>query len=340
MDSDNISMKENNESKNRGDLDNLKSIFMFKKIFNNLHKNKLLLISKYNKRIQNKLNLSIKDYKEYCEIEIEITPKKNKYGQFINYQNDKNKKKFYHIYFNDNKEEVTRNVINENEKIEKIKIILDYQINSFEGLFEFCNCIESISFIKFYRNNIKNMSNLFSNSSVSKINFYNFVTEKVTDMNNMFRNCNFLEELNLSNFSTNNVIDMSDMFRDCSSIKELDLSYFNTNKVTNMSGMFSGCKSLSKINLSNFNTNEVTNMSGMFSWCSSLKELDLSSFNTRKVTSMSYLFNECLILEKLNISNFNMSSVKNMLYMLSRCSNEVVSIFKSKFEKIPDEAFY
>ena len=181
MDSDNISTKENNKSKNRGDLDNLKSIFMFKKIFNNLHKNKLLLISKYNKRIQNKLNLSIKDYKEFSNIEIEIIPTKDKYGKFINV--NEGYKKYCHTYFNDNKKEIKRNYLNENEDIEKIKIVLDYQIKSFEGLFEYCKCIEHIYFKKFYRNNINNMSYMFSRcSGLKELNFSNFNTNNVTKM--------------------------------------------------------------------------------------------------------------------------------------------------------------
>ena len=51
-------------------------------------KKKELEIVKYNKKIQNRLNLSVKDYKEYSEtftpIEIEIIPVKGKYGEFIN----------------------------------------------------------------------------------------------------------------------------------------------------------------------------------------------------------------------------------------------------------------
>ena len=42
-----------------------------------------------------------------------------------------------------------------------IKIIIDYQIKSFELLFYECKCIESINFKKFYRNNINNMENMF-----------------------------------------------------------------------------------------------------------------------------------------------------------------------------------
>ena len=73
-------------------------------IFSNPRKRRLLNIVKYNKKIQNRLNLSIKDYKEYPGIEIEIIPKKGKYGEFINI--DENDELYYHIYFNDNNEEI------------------------------------------------------------------------------------------------------------------------------------------------------------------------------------------------------------------------------------------
>ena len=57
-------------------------------------KKKKLEIVNYNKRIQTRLNLSVKDYKEYSKIitpiEIEIIPAKGKYGEFINVnENDK-----------------------------------------------------------------------------------------------------------------------------------------------------------------------------------------------------------------------------------------------------------
>ena len=47
-----------------------------------------LYIIKYNQSIKNRINISIKDYKEYSEIyssiEIEIKPVDNKYCKFIN----------------------------------------------------------------------------------------------------------------------------------------------------------------------------------------------------------------------------------------------------------------
>ena len=80
---------------------------------------------KYNKNIKNRINININDYKEYSEkytlIEIEIKPVNNKYGEFIS-----NKyKKYYHIYLNNNEEEIKRNYIYKDEKIKIIKIIID-----------------------------------------------------------------------------------------------------------------------------------------------------------------------------------------------------------------------
>ena len=100
--------KENESAKPNPIINNLKSDYFLQKLYDIMSKKKKLEIVKYNKRIQNRLNLSAKDYKEYSEtftsIEIEIIPKKGEYGKFINI--NENDKLYYHIYFNDNKEEI------------------------------------------------------------------------------------------------------------------------------------------------------------------------------------------------------------------------------------------
>jgi len=273
----NSSSELNKETKNI--LNNLKSDYFLQLLFNNLVKKRYLDIIKYNNNIKDRINISIKDYKKYSEIyssiELEIKVTKDKYGKFINIDNEN--EIYYHIYFN-NKEEIKRNYLNENDNIEIIKIIIDYQIKSFSRLFDECECIEYICFKKFYRNNIDNMKFMFAFcSSLKQINLSTFNTNSVTDMGGMFCWCSSLEELNLSNFNTNNVRNMNSMFHGCSSLKELNISNFNTNNVNNMGWMFCKCSSLKELNISNFNTNNVTNMVGMFSEFSSLKELDLSN---------------------------------------------------------------
>ena len=139
---------------NNIDLNNLKSNYFLQIIFDTISKCRALSIIKYNKKLQNRLNLNLKDYKDYSEIytpiTIELIPFNDKYGQFINIFK-KDEEKYFHIYFDNNKIEEKRNYINENDKISKIYIIIDYNIKSFEKLFSNCKCIKSINFKKIYR---------------------------------------------------------------------------------------------------------------------------------------------------------------------------------------------
>ena len=60
---------------------------------------------RYNKSIQKRIHVNINHYKDYYEtktsIELDIIPMKGKYGKFINIKEED--KKYFHIYFNDNK---------------------------------------------------------------------------------------------------------------------------------------------------------------------------------------------------------------------------------------------
>ena len=193
-------------------FDSLKSNFILKKIFSQLEKDKFFNIIKYNKKLQKKFNLNINDYKEYYQlyspIEIELKINDNYYKNFINIPDDV--KKYYHIYFNNSNEEIKRNNINKNEKVNNIKIVIDYQVKSFKNLFSLCSGINSIFFKKFSRNNITDMKSMFFEcGSLKELDLSNFNTDNVTNMSYLFARSKFLEELNLSNFNTNNVIDMS-----------------------------------------------------------------------------------------------------------------------------------
>ena len=87
----------------------MKSKYIIQKIFNNLETKRMLNLIRLNKNIKERLNININNYKEYLEIEIELKPLTNKYGKFINF--DYKDEKYYHIYFNNNKEEIKRNYI-------------------------------------------------------------------------------------------------------------------------------------------------------------------------------------------------------------------------------------
>ena len=163
--------KDNNISKNtQSSLEIIKSGYMLKKIFNNIIRNKSMKIIRYNKSLQKRLNININDYKNYyleihSPIEIEIIPFGRK---FINFSNvDYHDYGYYHIYFNDMKEEI-KNIYSSNYNISKIKIIIDEQIKSFKYLFRDCTSIKSLSFKQMFRTNITDMSGMFLGCSSLK----------------------------------------------------------------------------------------------------------------------------------------------------------------------------
>ena len=108
--------KQNMKSKtcSRNILEKIRSRFILKRIFDNLQENKFLETIRYNKKIKNKLDISINDYKEYLQIEIEMIPILNKNTNFI-YISNKNNKGYYHIYLDNNKKETKRVYIKEKD---------------------------------------------------------------------------------------------------------------------------------------------------------------------------------------------------------------------------------
>ena len=261
------------------------SSYILNLIFNNLHKKKLLEVIRYNKKIQTRSNKDINYLKKYLQIKIEIIPLENIYGNFINISNNNN---YYHIYFNDNVQEVKRNYITEKDKVDKIKIFIDYEIKDLYKLFKDCNCIKILNFLQFNRKVNEDMSYLFSRySSLEEINFTNFITNNITNMSYMFYECSSLKKINLSNFNTNKVTDMSGMFYGCSSLEDLNISNFNTNNVTNMSYMFYNCNHLKGLNLKNFNFDKIIYMHGIFEFCYSLR-IDCSEDLKEKIIESGF----------------------------------------------------
>ena len=166
-------------SNKSGFLAKIKSKYILKEIFDNLSKIRMLKIINYNKTLQKRLNKNLYNYiDEYYKIEIEIIPSKNEYGKFICIP--KRYESFYHIYFNDSKKDTKIKTIKEGHNISKIKVILDYNIKSLTRIFKSCGCIQRITFSKFKR-------------------------EDITDMSYWFKGCFSLEELDLSNLITKNV---------------------------------------------------------------------------------------------------------------------------------------
>ncbi len=165
-------------------LDYIKCIHNLKGILEYIDEYKKLKLFNYTKKYQNKIGLSIEDYKKYIEIEIElklIDDLKQKKIYFIS--KDYYYSSLLHIYFNNESKEQKRIFITDREKISNIKIIIDNNITSFKSLFQDCKCIKEIKFIKFNRKNIKNMSYMFYQcSSLINLDISKFRTDNVINM--------------------------------------------------------------------------------------------------------------------------------------------------------------
>lgn len=189
-----------------------------------------------------------------------------------------------------------------------------------------------------------------NNVNVKTIDSKDWNLNGVTNIGEMFNNCNALVNLDVSKWNTSTVTVMREMFERCHALKTVDVSKWNTGKVADMNSMFKDCKSLVSIDTSkwdtsnvvdmgdmfyyslirtsnltsigsttNWNTSNVTNMSGMFHYCDKLQSIDVSKWNTSKVTNMAHLFNDCEALTTLDVSKWKTGNVTSMYATFANC---------------------
>jgi len=205
-----------------------------------------------------------------------------------------------------------------------------FGVNNMKNMFYNCSSLTSINLDIFFTassNNNFDLSYLFYNCHLLEtISFNrNFI---VSDMKNMFYECNSLTSIILNQFSTgSNYIDLSYMFYNCHSIKSIT---FNSNnfKVNNMFYMFYNCSNLENIiNLQKFRTDSSSynfNMSYLFYNCQSLKSASMENnhfpvSDTRKMfyncsELTSFTFNPCRTNEKINMTKmfYNCKKLQNV----------------------------
>ena len=170
--------------------------------------------------------------------------------------------------------------------------------------------------------NVKEICTALGNVTIKNIVFdESFKTYAPTSLKEFFYNCTSLETISgLEYLNTANVTDMGNMFQNCNNLKSLDLTKFNTEKVTDMNAMFQNCRTLKSLDLTKFNTEQVTNMNSMFLACWALESLDLTKLNTTKVTDMSFMFDQCYDLTTIYASdNFKTEKVEKSDLMFMQC---------------------
>ena len=170
--------------------------------------------------------------------------------------------------------------------------------------------------------NVKEICTALGNVTIKNIVFdESFKTYAPTSLKDFFRDCSTLETISgLEYLNTANVTDMGNMFLNCNNLKSLDLTKFNTEKVTDMNAMFQNCRTLKSLDLTKLNTEQVTNMNSMFLACRALESLDLTKLNTAKVTDMSFMFDQCYDLTTIYASdNFKTEKVEKSDLMFMQC---------------------
>ncbi len=156
---------------------------------------------------------------------------------------------------------------------------------------------------------------------LESLNVSSFDTSRVTSMNMMFDSCTMLKSLDVSSFDTSHVTNLARIFCNCRSLTSLDISNFDTSSARYLGGMFSDCWELTSVDVSHFDTHNCISLPGMFNACSSLTSLDVSNFDTGKVEIMQNMFCGCNSLTSLDLSNFNTENVKKMGGMFNCCSS-------------------
>lgn len=182
-------------------------------------------------------------------------------------------------------------------------------------------------------------SNLFSNySSLKNVDLSPFAWICVTNMQEMFKNCNNLETVKL-NINSNaiedceegaknikNVIDTSELFRGCTSLKSVE-GFTDVDMASNKTcfSMFRDCSNLVNIDnnqLNWYNLNNVSSLSWLFFGCTGLTSLTLNNFSSIPLlTNTSKMFQNCTNISNLDLNNFDTSKVENMSSMFNNCKS-------------------
>ena len=185
-----------------------------------------------------------------------------------------------------------------------------------------CFALTSIDTTGWDTSNVTDMHDIFANcNKLQTVGVSKWNTSKVTNMDSMFWECNKLTKLDVSNWDTSNVTDMNWMFNGCYNLTNLDVSKWDTSKVTDMRGTFNDCNALTALDVSKWDTSNVTDMHDIFANCNKLQTVGVSKWNTSKVTDMSSMFFGCNELTTLDVSKFDTSNVTDMDSMFEHCES-------------------
>lgn len=198
----------------------------------------------------------------------------------------------------------------------------------------YCICDSNITFI--LGKNVQDLSYMFRKSLISPyLTLKDWDTSKVTQMDGMFMEANFVQISGLEKFDTSNVVSMLQTFAfygrkphgrltgtistHLGTDKTIDgLDAWDTSNVLHMNKMFFH-SAIQTLDLSKWNTAQVRNMPNMFAESDRLKTINLEGWNMENVRNLTGLFKGCSALRELDVSNWNLKSAVFMAALFQDC---------------------
>ena len=125
-------------------------------------------------------------------------------------------------------------------KLKKINLPKLYKVSTFYEAFCYCNGLTSIDLSDAGRDTV------------------------ITNIDSMFRDCNYLTSVNMDNFNASGVTQPTTLFYGCYTLTSLDLSTMKLGTITSINTMFYNCRALKHLDIRNFDFTSVTNTNNAF----------------------------------------------------------------------------
>lgn len=130
----------------------------------------------------------------------------------------------------------------------------------------------------------------YDNNTLISIDLDGMDLSNRASMSRMFNGCRQLQEIyNINKLDTSSISDMTDVFQNCQSLTNLDLSNWNVEEVWEFTSMFRSCSNLKDLKLFKSKINDqMFGIEGMFYGCNNLSEDSLNEilgFCSRVTTS-------------------------------------------------------
>lgn len=225
------------------------------------------------------------------------------------------------------------------------------RVTNMYQMFAECNSLRTLNVSNWDISRVTNMRGIFGwSEKLETLDLSNWVLPDSTNvqnlMDNMFYNCNSLQNLRLDNCDSNTIRWLIDQNPNNSAITSFPTNaiegvtktiyckrenalgitvptnwvfrYVNVEGIPEyLPGEFKNQKYLVSIE-TDVNASH-TNLSGMLSGCKALISVNTQDWDTSNVTTMKSMFRDCESLPELNLSNFNTSNVTEMGWMFCEC---------------------